>query len=119
MLTGDRPPLQLHDAVIVHDLPTDKRQERSGALQVFVGNGEAVSVEYNEIGMVTDLDGADILLPDKPFVGGRSKPERLLAREHLVAEDRLPSEIPASNDCVQIQPRIDDRDVAAVGVVAL
>src|SRR5262245_29997205 len=108
----------LRDAVVVDDVAADHGQQRPRVFQILVGDGEAVPVEHREVAAVSDLDRSKVVLPDEPLVRGRGEPEHLLTRQRLSAENRLPREVVAGDDGVEVQPRVDDGDVAAVGVVA-
>src|SRR6266853_3261711 len=85
----------VQDAVVVDDLTADDRQQRAHALEVFIGHGEAVLTEHDQIGVVANFDRADIVLLNEPLVSRSGEPERLLPRERLIPEDRLPGEVPA------------------------
>ena len=106
--------LRLQNPVIVDDLAADNRQQRTRTLEVFIGNREAVSIKHCKVTVVADFNRAKIVLPDEPFVGGCSQPEHLLTHERLIAQDLLSGEISARYDRKDVQPRIDDCDVAAV-----
>src|SRR5439155_125995 len=62
-----------YDTLVVDDLAADNGQERSDAPEVLVGDCEVVSVEHGEIGMVANLNRADVVLPDEPLVGRRGE----------------------------------------------
>ena len=87
------------------DLTADDRQQRAHALEVFIGHGEAVLIEHDQVGVVANFDRADIVLLNEPLVSRSGEPERLLPRERLIPEDRLPGEVPARDDRVKVQPR--------------
>jgi hypothetical protein len=67
--------------------------------------------------VVPDLDGADIVLSDEPLVCDGREPHRLLPRQGLTLVDQIAAQVLASDDRVEVEPRVDDGDVAAVGVV--
>ena len=69
--------------------------------------------------MVAGFNGAEIVFSQKPFVGGGGQPEDFLASKRLVAENLLSGEIEASRHGGEVEPGIDQGDVAAVGMVAL
>src|SRR5262249_60274234 len=79
---------------------------------------EIVPIEDDEVGVVPDLDGAEVVLSDEPLVRDSREPQRLLPRQGLPLIDQIATQILASDDRVEVEPRVDNGDVAAVGVVA-
>jgi hypothetical protein len=54
LAAGGRQPLD--NSVIVDDAAANDGQERSRALQLFIGNREAVSIKHRQVTVVPDLD---------------------------------------------------------------
>ena len=103
----------------VDDLAVDDGEDRADLLDLRVGHGEVVPVQHDQIGQLAGFDRADLVLhPQEPAVAAREQAERLLARDLLVAVDPVAERVDAGRREVDVQPRIERRDVDAVAVDA-
>src|SRR5438067_1240321 len=78
---------------VIRDFAADNRQDGSNVLDVLVGDREVVPVEYCNIGVVPDFNGAEVILLDEPFVCSRGKPERLRACQSLSSVDDIAHQV--------------------------
>ena len=74
-----RPPSS-QDASVVADVAADDGQERADFRDLRIGDKEIVPIEHNEVGVVPDLDGAEVVLSDEPLVCDGREPHIVSCR---------------------------------------
>src|SRR4029453_13333810 len=105
---------------LVDDLAVDDCQHRPDLLDLDVGHREIVPVQNRQIRKLAWLDGAKpVLHLQMPTAFARAKTECLLASEMLIGVDLLPERVHAGDDVVEMQPRVQRRDVGGVAEQAL
>ncbi|SRR6266852_6279929 len=97
------------------DLAVHDGENRANLLDLRIGDRKIVAIEHGEIRKLTGLDRSDFVFhTQEPAVPFRKQTQSLLAGDLLIAVDAIAERVDACRRKVDVQPRVEWRDVDAV-----